>query len=104
MDGRCSAEFYVLRVKQSVGVLPDYLGAILRSRLVLAQTVHMMTGNTHPRLANDDVINLRIPIPEQKIQKLLPTKSTDGATRLGGCALRQKELGSKPRNGSKRGC
>ena len=47
MDGCCSTEFHVLRVKDAGAVLPDYLAATLRSRLTLAQTVHMMTGNTH---------------------------------------------------------
>ena len=49
MNGCCSTEFHVLRVKDSETLLPEYLAAILRSRIVLAQTTHMMTGNTHPR-------------------------------------------------------
>lgn len=65
--GVCSTEFHVLRMRseQQCGyrVLPDYLAAVLRSSLTLAQTRHMMTGNTHPRLANEDVINLVVPIP-----------------------------------------
>ena len=28
----------------------------------------MMTGNTHPRISNDDVKNLYIPVPELSIQ------------------------------------
>lgn len=39
------------------------------SRLVLAQTRHMMTGNTHPRLANEDVVNLVVPVPDRKNQE-----------------------------------
>ena len=65
MDGCCSPEFYVLRVNHSQTLLPDYLAAILRSNLTLAQTRHMMTGNTHPRLTNEDVLNLVIPIPKK---------------------------------------
>ena len=68
MDGCCSTEFHVLRVKDGETLLPEYLAAILRSRLVLSQTVHMMTGNTHPRLTNDDVANLTIPIPTPDVQ------------------------------------
>lgn len=71
-DGVCSTEFHVVRVSQGANgesrVLPDYLAAVLRSSVVLAQTRHMMTGNTHPRLANEDVVNLVIPIPDNKIQ------------------------------------
>ena len=69
MDGCCSTEFHVLRVKDSKIVSADYLAAVLRAQIVLAQTVHMMTGNTHPRLTNDDVANLRIPIPKMETQE-----------------------------------
>ena len=69
MDGSCSTEFHVLRIIDNNLLLPDYLAAILRSRIVLSQTVHMMTGNTHPRLANDDVEHLRIPIPNIQAQE-----------------------------------
>lgn len=69
MAGCCSPEFHVLRLLPHSKLLPEYLAAILRSSLVLAQTRHMMTGNTHPRLANDDVVNLRIPVPPLPIQQ-----------------------------------
>ena len=68
VDGCCSTEFHVLRVKDRAALLPEYLAAILRSRLVLSQTTHMMTGNTHPRLTNDDVANLTVPIPSLEVQ------------------------------------
>ena len=70
-SGCCSPEFHVLRIKNRKELLPEYLAAILRSKLTLAQTVHMMTGNTHPRLANEDVINLRIPVPSPATQMLI---------------------------------
>ena len=69
MDGCCSTEFHVLRVKDGSALLPDYLAAALRSRLTLAQTVHMMTGNTHPRLTDDDVRALPIPVPPMPTQR-----------------------------------
>ncbi len=31
----------------------------------------MMTGNTHPRLTNEDVVNLVIPIPSIAIQETI---------------------------------
>ena len=71
MNGCCSTEFHVLRVKSQKALVSDYLAAVLRSRIVLAQTVHMITGNTLPRLANDDVANLMIPIPALKVQKTI---------------------------------
>ena len=68
MDGSCSTEFHVLRVIDREALLPDYLAAVLRSKIVLAQTKHMMTGNTHPRLTIGDVENLSIPIPSPEVQ------------------------------------
>ena len=69
--GSCSTEFHVLRIADTEGMLPDYLAAILRSKVVLAQTVHMATGNTHPRLTNEDVTNLRIPVPAPEVQQTI---------------------------------
>jgi hypothetical protein len=76
MDGCCSPEFHVLRVNNAEELLPDYLAAILRSSLTLAQTRHMMTGNTHPRLTHEDVINLVIPIPKDiRIQETIAAEA-----------------------------
>ena len=69
-DGVCSTEFHVMRVNCS-DVLPEYLTAIMRSKIIVAQTKHMMTGNTHPRISNDDVRNLRIPVPSKDIQRTI---------------------------------
>ncbi len=67
--GICSTEFHVMRICDKNEVLPEYLAAIIRSPLILAQTKHMMTGNTHPRISNDDVKNLYIPIPDMPKQQ-----------------------------------
>jgi type I restriction enzyme S subunit len=69
MDGCCSPEFHVLRVRDPRTLNPEYLAVVLRSSIILAQTRHMMTGNTHPRLSNDDVIELVIPIPKFEVQE-----------------------------------
>ena len=67
-DGICSTEFHVMRVIDTTTVLPEYVAAILRSDLILSQTRHMMTGNTHPRISNEDVQNLYIPVPDISVQ------------------------------------
>jgi len=69
--GTCSTEFHVIRIKKGLPcpVLPEYLACVLRSSPILAQTRRMMTGNTHPRLANEDVVNLVVPIPDEKAQR-----------------------------------
>ena len=73
--GSCSPEFHVMRVRDADVLHPDYLAAILRSSLILAQTRHMMTGNTHPRLTNEDVINLVIPMPKADVQETIAAEA-----------------------------
>ncbi len=70
-DGCCSPEFHVLRVRDLRALSPDYLAVVLRSSIILAQTRHMMTGNTHPRLTHEDVINLMVPVPKPKVQEAI---------------------------------
>ena len=72
--GTCSTEFRVLRISDTHQLLPDYLAAVLRSRLTLAQTVHMMTGNPHPRLPDDDLLKIRSPIPKVEVQQGIVNK------------------------------
>src|SRR5260364_105286 len=73
--GCCSPEFYVLRIKDSKALHPDYLAAILRSSLTLAQTQYMMTGNTHPRLTHEDVTNLVLPVPTPAVQETIAAEA-----------------------------
>lgn len=70
-SGICSTEFHVMRIKNTSDILPEYLSDIMRSDLIVAQTKHMMTGNTHPRISNDDVKNLYIPVPELSMQQAI---------------------------------
>ncbi len=67
-EGVCSTEFHVMRTKDPHMVRPEYLAVVMRTGLVVAQTKHMMTGNTHPRIANEDVENLLIPLADRKTQ------------------------------------
>ena len=67
-SGVCSTEFHVMRPKDD-SILPEYLAIIMRSKLTLLQTKHMMTGNTHPRISDEDVKALVIPVPSKKVQQ-----------------------------------
>lgn len=60
-DGYCSTEFHILEAHD---INPDFLTIVLRSSLTLAQTKHLMTGNTLPRLQTTDVEDLVLPNPE----------------------------------------
>lgn len=75
-DGICSTEFHVMRIRHKAKILPEYLAAMMRSLIILSQTRHMMTGNTHPRISNDDVKKLIIPIPDIGIQKIISEEIT----------------------------
>lgn len=65
-SGCCSTEFHVFEAHD---IHPDFLTIILRSNMILAQTKHLMTGNTLPRLQATDIENLIIPYPDIKIQE-----------------------------------
>ena len=67
-SGVCSTEFHVISPKDD-SILPEYLAIIMRSKLTLLQTKHMMTGNTHPRISDKDVKALVIPVPSKKVQQ-----------------------------------
>jgi hypothetical protein len=66
-DGVCSTEFHVMAPDPS-RLLAEYLAVVMRTRLIVAQTKHMMTGNTHPRISNDDVARLLIPLANKATQ------------------------------------
>jgi len=68
-DGLCSTEFIVLR--PGTDVLPQYLAIVLRSPLVVAQTKHLATGNTLPRVTREDLEAVLIPIAPPSIQQEL---------------------------------
>jgi hypothetical protein len=65
-DGVCSPEFYVLRPKPDINA--EYLALAMRSVLVLGQVRHMVTGNTHPRVAKEDAETILVPVPERTVQ------------------------------------
>jgi type I restriction enzyme, S subunit len=78
-DGIASPEFLVLRPKE--GVRAEYLAAILRSEIVLAQTRHMTAGNTHPRLTGKDVQNMYLPSPDPKVQDQVADVEAEARTK-----------------------
>ncbi len=67
--GLCSPEFYVLRPKE--GVDRGFLAVALRSPLALRQVSHMTTGNTHPRVAEEDAKAILVPVPELPVQQMI---------------------------------
>lgn len=66
--GVCSTEFHVMRPFDAKQLRPEYLAVVMRTNLIVAQTKHMMTGNTHPRIVNKDVANLLVPLTDEKTQ------------------------------------
>lgn len=67
-EGVCSTEFHVMRTRDARLLRPEYLAVVMRTGLIVAQTKHMMTGNTHPRIANEDMVNLVIPLADPEVQ------------------------------------
>jgi restriction endonuclease S subunit len=66
IQGCCSTEFHVLR---SDMVANEFLARFLRSKIIVRQTKHLMTGNTLPRLQTRDIERLMIPIPPNEVQR-----------------------------------
>ncbi len=64
--GKCSTEFHVFEARN---INADFLTIILRSNIVVAQTKHLMTGNTLPRLQSVDIGNIIIPVLSDKAQE-----------------------------------
>jgi type I restriction enzyme S subunit len=58
--GVCSPEFRVLRPHE--GIDASGLAALLRCWFVVEQTRWATTGNTHPRLSDDDLLDVRVPL------------------------------------------
>jgi type I restriction enzyme S subunit len=69
--GQCSPEFYSLYPKNPNEISGEFVAAFLMSRPFLAQTIHMMTGNTHPRIQRDDFNEILLPLPPVEKQRQL---------------------------------
>ena len=65
IEGLCSTEFHVIH---SYTENNSYIANFLRSKVVVAQTRNLMSGNTLPRLQIEDIQRLFIPIPPLKKQ------------------------------------
>lgn len=70
-DGVCSTEFHVMQPSDQGILRSEYLAVVMRTSLIVSQTKHMLTGNTHPRVTNDDVQNLLIPLANYTVQRTI---------------------------------
>lgn len=71
-EGVCSPEFRVLRPKGNVRA--DYLAIALRSPFTVMQTTHAASGNTHPRLTDADLLEVRVTVPDPNHQARIATE------------------------------
>jgi hypothetical protein len=62
-SGQCSTEFYVLNPRDPNELAVEYLSGFLQSKVFLSQTIHMMTGNTHPRIRWEEFQQIWVPVP-----------------------------------------
>ena len=67
-SGQCSTEFYTLSIRDEHTIRIDFLHSFLSSQLLLNQSIHLMTGNTHPRILWEDFQEILIPIPPMEQQ------------------------------------
>ncbi len=67
-EGICSGEFYVL-IPQARKVLPHFVRSLLASRYVQDVVKDMTSGSALPRLALDDLLGIKIPLPPLNVQR-----------------------------------
>jgi len=62
----CSTGFAVLRSKE---ILSGYLFALLKSKIVINQLVRLTSAAMYPAVSEEEIANIKIPIPSQSFQK-----------------------------------
>jgi hypothetical protein len=72
-EGICSGEFYVL-IPELDRLLPCFARAVLASRYVQDIVKSMTTGSALPRLQLEDLLEVEVPLPPLKVQKLFEQK------------------------------
>lgn len=79
VDGVCSTDIYVLRPHQSQ-IHPLFAASYLRSPSVLSVVSNAMTGANLPRISQDTLLDIPIPVPplaeQERIVKLLDEADT----------------------------
>ena len=87
----CSGEFFVL--SQTDKTIPlGYLWLVLRSSIVLSQSIHLPTGSIRPRIDEEDLDNLLVPIlTDTNRIKEIDSLVTNGITNYFS-ALKNKEI------------
>jgi hypothetical protein len=76
-DGVCSGEVAVLRPnKKKVDM--KFLHALLLSRITLIQIVPLQSGTSLPRVYTNDILNIRLPIPDDlELQRRIGAEVTE---------------------------
>lgn len=78
-EGICSGEFYVL-IPEAARILPHFTRALLASRYVQDVVKSMTSGSALPRLALEDLLDIKIPLPpldtQRQYEELLLTQNT----------------------------
>jgi restriction endonuclease S subunit len=76
VDGICSTDIYVLRPRQSQ-VHPSFVANYLRSSSVLTLATNAMAGANLPRIAQDVLLAIPIPIPPLPLQREFAQRVTE---------------------------
>ncbi len=90
-EGICSGEFYVL-IPEARKVLPHFARSLLASRYVQDAVKGMTSGSALPRLALDDLLGIKIPLPPLDVQR-------EYEALLIGQVVRRRQLSAELREG-----
>jgi hypothetical protein len=70
----CTLFFSIVRLNETVPVLPEYVSAFLRTFAGRVQFQQAITETTYPVISDADVANLLVPLPPVEIQKKLASE------------------------------
>jgi len=70
----CTLFFSILRLREDVAVVPEYIAAFLRTQVGRLQFQQAITETTYPVVSDSDVAELLLPLPPLKVQQTIVAK------------------------------
>ena len=90
--GVCSGEILVLQTREAGALDRQYLEFMLRSDLVYGQLLGFVTGVGRPRVSQDVVLNVRIPVPPLEEQQRIVARLSEARRGARDARRRASEL------------
>lgn len=72
-----TTEFIPFEIRDEKKVTPEYIRYLLLSTEYLEKSKFLMSGKEHPRITSTDILKIKVPIPEYKIQEQIVREIQD---------------------------